>query len=59
MTKKSIHVKHARIDLVKHFVKMYAIYEVKYTRELIEGNQEYKLSKILRDNILDELIDFI
>ena len=59
MKKKLSDIKRSRVNLVEHLVKMYAIYEVKYTRELIEGNQEYRLSKIMRDNILDELIEFI
>ena len=51
-------LKQSKTDLIKHLVKMYAIYDEMYTKDLFENSslQDYKKTKGMRDRVMDEII---
>ena len=51
-------LKKSKTDLIKHLVKMYAIYDEMYTKDLFENSstQAYKKTKRMRDSVMDEIV---
>jgi hypothetical protein len=51
-------LKQSKTDLIKHLVKMYAIYDEMYTKDLFENSstQAYKKTKRMRDSVMDEIV---
>lgn len=50
--------KQSKTDLIKHLVKMYAIYDEMYTKDLFENihAHAYKKTKRMRDSVMTEIL---